>query len=52
MCRKVANERIVAGAMRSLVNVRGLHLERARVLHESLLVPVLMYGRETMIWKI
>ena len=48
MRRKVTNERIVAGAMRFLVNVRGLHLDRARVL----LVPVLLYGRETMIWKI
>ena len=26
-------------------------LECARVLHETLLVPVLMYGSETMIWK-
>ena len=35
----------------SLVNARGLQLECARVLHESLLVPVLMYDSETMIWK-
>ena len=43
--------RKVAGAIRSLVNVRSLQLECARVLHESLLVPVLMYGSETMIWR-
>ena len=38
--RQIAVERWrVAGAIRSLVNARGLH--------ESLLVPVLMYGRES-----
>ena len=31
--------------------VNGLQLKCARVLHESLLVPLLMYGSETMIWK-
>ena len=35
-----------------LVNARDLSLDCARVLHESLLVPVLMYGSETMIWKV
>ena len=49
--RKVANGRRVAVAIRSLVNARGLQLECARVLHESLFVPVLMYGSETMMWK-
>ena len=34
----------------SLVNARSLQLECARVLHESLLVPVLTYGSET-IWR-
>ena len=34
-----------------LVNPRGLQLECARVLHESLLVPVLIYGSETLIYK-
>ena len=38
--------RRVAGAIRSLVNGRSLQLECARVLHESLLVPVLTYGSE------
>ena len=37
--------------VRSLFNVRGLQLECARVLHETLLIPVLMYGSETIIWK-
>ena len=35
----------------SLVNAIGLQLKCARVLHETLLEPVLMYGSETMIWK-
>ena len=39
------------GAIRSLVNGRSLQVECARVLYESLLVPVLTYGRETMIWR-
>ena len=47
--RKVASRRRVVGAIRSLVNARSLQLEGARVLHESLLVPVLKYGIETMI---
>ena len=49
--RKVASGRRVTGAIRSLVNVMGLRLEYARVFYESLLVPVLIYGSETMIWK-
>ena len=43
--------RRVLGAIRSLVNARDLQLEWARVLHETLLVPVHMYGSETMIWR-
>ena len=49
--RKVASRRRVAGAILSLVNARDLQLECARVLHETLLVPVLCmavrqcYGR-------
>ena len=43
--------RNVAGSIKSLVNARGLQLECAMVLHESLLMPVLMHGSETMIWK-
>ena len=49
--RKVANGRRVAYATRSMVNARDLQLEYASVLHESLLMPVLMYGSEAMIWK-
>ena len=41
----------IVGAIRSLVNARFLQLECASVLHESLLVPVLTYGSETMIWR-
>ena len=32
-----------------LVNARGLQLECARVFHETLLVPVLIYGSEIML---
>ena len=49
--RKVAYERRVAGAIRSLVNARELQLECGRVLHETLLAPVLMYGSETVLWR-
>ena len=41
----------MAGAIRSLVNARDLQLECARVLHETLLVPVLIYGSETIPWE-
>ena len=34
-----------------MVNAMSLQLECARVLHDSLLVPVLMYGSETVIWR-
>ena len=33
------------------MNVRHLLLERTKVLHERLLVAVLMYVNETMVWK-
>ena len=45
--RKVASGRGVAGPIRSLVNARELELECTRVLHETLLIPILMYGSET-----
>ena len=48
---KVASGRRVAGAIRSLVNARDLQLEFAMVLHETLLLPVLLNGCETIIWK-
>ena len=34
-----------------LINARSLQLECARVLHESLVVLVLTYGSEKMLWK-
>ena len=46
--RKVTNERMVAGAIRYLVNARDLKIEWARILYETLLVPVLTYGSDTM----
>ena len=49
--RKVASGRRVAGAIRFLVNARDLQLACAKVLYETSLVPVLMYGSETMLWK-
>ena len=55
MRQSVVGRRRVEGGYQVLV---GLWLmlgvcsfECARVLHETLLVPVLMYGSETMIWK-
>ena len=39
----------VAGSIRSLFNARDLQLEGARVLRETLLVPVLMHGSETIL---
>ena len=49
--KKGVSGRRVAGAIRSLVNARDLQLECARFLHETLLVPVLMYVRDTILWK-
>ena len=47
----MASGRRVAGAIGSLVNAREMQLECTRVLHETLLVPLLMYCSETMLWK-
>ena len=41
----------VAGTIRFLVNAWSLQLGCAKILHESLLKPVLTYGSETMIWR-
>ena len=49
--RKVARGGRVAGVTRSLVNARDLQFEYARVQHETLLVPVLMYGSKRTLWK-
>ena len=48
--RKMASGRRIVGAIKSLVNARDLQLECDRVLHATLLVPVLMYVSETMLW--
>ena len=42
---------MVAGAIRPLVNARDFQIECARVLHETLLVLVLIYDSEVMLWK-
>ena len=49
--RKLASGMRVAFAIRFLFNARSLQLGCARVLQESLLVPVLTYGSETVIWR-
>ena len=43
--------RRIASAIRSLVSAKDLKLECARILHETFLVPALMHGSETMLWK-
>ena len=45
----MARGKRVAGAIRSLVNVRDMQLECARVLHETLLMLVVIYGNETLL---
>ena len=47
----MTNGRRAAGATRFLVITRSLQIECARVLHETLLLPVLTNGSETMIWR-
>ena len=49
--REVASGKKLAGAIKSLVNGRCLHLDCARILHEVLLVAVLIYDSEAMIWR-
>ena len=49
--RKVGSGRRVTGAIRSLVNARSFQLECARVLHESLVVHVLTYDIEKILWR-
>ena len=41
---RVESVRLNRCAIRSLVNTRDMQLECARVFHETLLVPVFMYG--------
>ena len=49
--RKVASGRRRVDVIRSLVKARSLQLQCAKVLNESLLTPVLMFGCETIIWR-
>ena len=49
--RKMVSGRRVVGAIRSLVNAKDLKIECARVSHETLLIPVLMYDSETKLWN-
>ena len=49
--RKVMSGRRVAGAIKSLVNEKCLSLKCTRILHESMLLPVLLDGSETMVWN-
>ena len=46
----VCSRKLVSGR-RVAVAIRCLQFERTRVYYESLLVLVLMYGSETMIWE-
>ena len=43
-CRKMANGRTAASAIRFLVKGRGMQLECTSILHETLLISVLIYG--------
>ena len=47
----VTNGRKVEGTIISLGNARNLQLENSRILHKTLLMPVVMYSNETIIWK-
>ena len=47
----MASRRRITCAIRFLVNVRDLQFECARVLHETMLVTVLKYGSDTMLFK-
>ena len=50
--RKVVSRRRVVDAIKYLVNASDLQLECARVLHESLPVPVQMYGSDIVVTMI
>ena len=49
--KRVVNGRKTAGMIRSLVNKRCLSQNCAKILHEKMLVPTLLYGSECMVWK-
>ena len=50
-CRKEEKGRRVADTIRSLVDATDLKLKYARLFNEALLISILMYGNETLIWK-
>ena len=47
----VASWRKVASAIRYLVNARNLQLECEKVLYGTLLLPVLLYNIEAVVWR-
>ena len=47
----MVSERKISGAIIFLVNTRSLRFECARVLYDSMLVSILLYGNETMVWR-
>ena len=47
----VPSGRKVAGAVRPLVNLSYFQLECIKVLDEALLMPVLLYGSEIVVWR-
>ena len=51
-CRKkVASKKKVAGTIISLRNAMSLQLEFAKVQDEGFIVPILIYGSETMVGR-
>ena len=50
-CRNVGDGRKVVSSVKSFVNAKALQNEFGRVLLEGLVVSVLMYGREAIVWK-
>ena len=54
MVRCVVGKWQVGGKLRVrsyFLRILRVQLEFARVLHDGLLVPVLMYGSETVVWR-
>ena len=49
-CRKLWSGSKAVGTIRYLVNASDLQLECVRMLHNTVVMPVLWYGSETMIW--
>ena len=45
------SETNVPGLIKSTVTAKSLQLDRVRILQEDLFMPVLMDGREPIVWK-